>query len=280
MRGAKVFGVLVAGLLVSAVAFPEDAEVPPEDQAAVEGQPPVEGPPAEQGGEPQAEAPAEQEQPVAQAEAPTQPEASPSDARDEAVFSRIKGLVKKLDELDRKNIDFPFRNLEVAIRTEFLRRTEGKGGPSWIRKNAREADKMVAFDNLDLFLNYAQRLVSQIKKKKYTPKDLEQMKATAVKQVVDDCNGKRRVERGLASIGETPRGLSGTGKSELTRRRKLVARMVAGDDYEAINPKKFEDYGKVMKGKLLAAAREYDGLAKMMGTAPSSGKKSKGKKRR
>ncbi len=207
-----------------------------------------------------------------------------SNDRDEALFDHLKAVVKRLDAANRKGIDFPVKAIESAIRTEFLRRTDGDKSFSWLRrKNLRDADKSVAQDNMDLLLDYSDHLLSARLKKgkaKLKPADAADMKIMAAKAVIDSHNVvKKGRDRSLASLGEHPTGLSQIGKVEAARRKHLVAGLVAGEDYSPVQVKKVDEYGKKLKLLLTASAKEYEKLAAAINQGGGSGSK-KAKKRK
>jgi len=212
-----------------------------------------------------AEAAPVSEPPAAQAAAPETVQSAPADERNEALSVRLRELVKRLDAADRNGKVFPSKNIEAAIRAEFMRRTEGNNSLSWLpKRNTREADISVAQDNLELFLAYSERLLSLAKSnKKATKKEEDEAKAMSAKAVIDEYNGiqSKKSGRSLASLGSTPQGLSQVGKGELARRRRLVGGLVSGDDFRPLKVKKVDDIGKAYKAALTGAVKEYEAMA-------------------
>lgn len=185
-----------------------------------------------------------------------------SSERDEDLSQRIRDMVKRLDSADRAGKNLPVKAIERAIRAEFMRRTEGKTKISWLPGRLREADILVAQDNLELLLSYSERILTQMKpNKKYSKKEEEELLCMAAKGVIDQYNSPRRGSRGLASFGGPSQGLSAAGKNEIQRRRRLVGGMVAGEDYKPLTIKKIEDIGKAYKQTLLGAVKEYETMA-------------------
>ena len=268
--------ILLTSALValSALAAPKAAAADEEPAAAVPGAPP-ENLDAKDGDDaPAGQAPAPQaaNQPSAQAGRPNEVVAS-GGGRDQELFDRIKSIVKKMDAQNSKKLEFPSKAIETAMRAEFMRRTEGKNN-AWLRgRNIAEGDRSAALDNLELLVTYTERLLSMNKTKKKA-KELADLKIMAAKSVIDRFNSARRGERGPASVGLTPReGLGQTGRAEIARRRKLLAEMVAGEDYRPIEVKKIEDFGKRYKLKLQASVAEYEKLAQAMAGHSAGGKK-------
>jgi len=245
--------------------------------------------PAEPAQPPQAQAPSQeqQQQPAEQAASPqegsaVQPVASKSfDERDEFLFSRIKEVVKKMDKANKKGISFPVKPVEIAIRSEFMRRAEGNHSLVWIhRSQLRDSDKNVALDNLELLVNYARHLLAlntpARSKKKGKAQELE-LKLQAAKAVIDDYNSRRSGDRSLASLSESPTGLGKVGKEELARRRRLVGRLVAGSEYRAPYLGKIEDYGKALMDLLSASVREYEKFAAVINASDNGAGRKKSK---
>ncbi len=228
----------------------------------------------------QAEAPAPADEPVTAQANPSPAPNADAGGREDALQNRIKELVKKFDKFNRSGGDFPIPALETAFRTEFMRHADGK---SWIgKRHSKDADKNMALDNLDLLVTYTDKVLATVKaKKKYTPKDLEQLKVMAAKSVVDDYNRNRPAAgREVASLTTRPTGLSTSGKNEHARRKKLLAGLVTGGDYKAFEVKKIEDIGKQYKERLLASTKAYESFAKEMSVASSGGSKKSTKKKK
>lgn len=205
------------------------------------------------------------------------------DQREQQIFDRVKAIVKRLDAANGKEIEFPSKAIETAMRAEFMRRTENKNGIAWLKnKKLRDADLSVALDNMELLLTYTEKLASMNKKSSKKGKDLAkdhmEMKLLAAKSVIDRYNVARRGERGVASL-TAAQGLSAVGKAELARRRKLVAGLVGGEDYNAVQLKKIDEYAKRYRERLVASVQEYDKLASAMTGGGSSGGSKKPKKK-
>ncbi len=197
----------------------------------------------------------------------------PKNLRDQGIFDRIKTLVKRLDAQQRKGFEFPSKMVEAAIRSEFMRRTEGAEGPSWLKKRTRESDKEVALDNLEMLLAYAEKLSwshpGKSKDAKEAVNAVLEVKLLAAKAVVDRYNVRNTNGRRLASFsGFAPaKGLSGIGKIEAARRGVLTGGQVAGEDFQPITGKKFEDYAKKYRSTLVASVMEYEKLAALVAGA-------------
>ncbi len=234
------------------------ADPPAAEEAAEE----AVAPPTSQTTVPTAAAPVTQ-----QAVEPT----SGSDDRNEGIATRLRELVKRIDIADRVGKQFPFKNVETAIRAEFMRRTEGNTSISWLpKKKLRDTDMNVAQDNLELFITYAEKLAALTKgNKKRTKKEEDEMKLLAAKMVVDAYNvgTEKSGMRGLASMGG-PSGLSPTGKGELARRRRLTGGLVSGEDYKPLGAKKVDDIGKAYKAVLQGAVKDYEGMAVAINKQP------------
>jgi len=185
------------------------------------------------------------------------------DERNEALTVQLRDLVKRLDAADRNGKVFPLKNIETAIRAEFMRRAEGNNSISWLgKKKLKDADIAIAQDNLNFFLSYAKQVLQMTKSgKKLSKKEEEEMKLMAAKAVIDECNGYTKdATRGIASLG-TSQGLSPNGKAELQRRRRIEGGMVSGEDYRPLAAKKVDDIGKAYKAALAGAVKEYDAMA-------------------
>ena len=197
--------------------------------------------------------------------------------RDQGLFDRIKTLVKRFDAQERKGLEYPSKMVASAIRAEFMRRTEGGEGPGWLKRRSRDADKEVAMDNLEMLINYAEHLSwaqpsKKVKDAKEAAANALDVKLLAAKAVVDRYNVRRTASRNPASFsGFAPtKGLSPAGKAEVARRRMLTAGQVAGDDFQPITAKKFDDYAKKYRANLTATVVEYEKLAGLIagGTPP------------
>ena len=189
--------------------------------------------------------------------------ANGGDERNEALTVQLRDLVKRLDAADRNGKVFPLKNVETAIRAEFMRRAEGDNSISWLgKKKLKDADVAIAQDNLNFFLSYAKHLLQLTKSgKKLNKKEEEEMKLMAAKAVIDECNGTTKdAGRGIASLGSS-QGLGPNGKAELQRRRRIEGGMVSGEDYRPLGAKKVDDIGKAYKAALAGAVKEYDAMA-------------------
>jgi hypothetical protein len=260
-------------------AEPADApEEKPDDQAAADELPAQET-------APKAAAPAANNSPDSSSMSAAATAANASmDAEDEILFERIKGFVKRLDAADRKGIEFPVKSIDTAIRAEFLRRTEGNMSFSWVGKHhMRSADTAMARGNLALLIEYGEHLLSLCKKGK-VPKDkqLMDLKMMAAKAVIDNANSHLNTSREPASATGEKGTLSAVGKAEMMRREKLLAHMVAGNDYKAIAVKNIDEYGRHYKDAMISSTKEYDKLAAAinMGAESKKGAKAAPKKRK
>ncbi len=187
--------------------------------------------------------------------------------RDESIFDRVKALVKRFDAQQRKGLEYPSSVVETAIRAEFMRRTEGGTGPSWMKKRVREADKEMALDNLEMLLTYAEKLAWAGKKSgKDDAKAVLEAKILASKAVVDKYNYRRGSEGVNNHTAFSPTtGLSVAGKVELGRRRTLGAGLVAGDDYAPVTSKKYDEFAKKYRQALTLSVVDYEKLARLIG---------------
>lgn len=285
---SKYIMVILGGFLLSLPGFAEEApeENPPANQAqeesvpdapeVTETQPEVKEVVKEAAKEPKVTYTKEENETTGE-KAVKEAAAEEKNFRDQGLFDRIKTLVKRFDAQERKGLEYPSKMVESAIRAEFMRRTEGGEGPGWLKKRTRDADKEVAMDNLEMLIHYAERLgwaapSKKAKDAKEAAANALEIKLLAAKAVVDRYNVRRSGDRGPASFtGFAPtKGLSATGKAELARRRILTAGQVAGDDFQPITGKKFDDFVKKYRATLTATVMEYEKLAQLVagGTPP------------
>ncbi len=208
--------------------------------------------------------------------APQKPQPSGADIqlkkKDEWVFSRLKELVKRFDAASRRGVQYPIKQVETALRSEFMFRSDGNIHISWLFSNSLTfADKLVALDNLDLLIDFAERSISIAdeqhrggkKKKKVVLEDLD-LKLLAAKLVVDEQNKKSAAQRGLASVDRNNPSLTSTGHAEWMRRKRILGSLVAGEDYAGIPVQKVEDIGKRYREILAQSVKEYEALAAAM----------------
>ncbi len=275
----KFLTATLVGLTLNVSGYSEEAptEVPPPNQATDEVAPEGQSSAAAPEGQAASEAPAQYQPEAAATASQSSTKEVAEDHREEMVFDRIKTLVKRFDAQERNGMEYPSKPVENAIRAEFMRRTEGGNGASWLKKRSRNADKEVAMDNLDLLVTYAEKLswaAPAVATKKGKGQDPMEAKLLAAKAVIDKYNVRLAKDRSPASFtGFSPaHGLSPNGKLEIQRRRTLTASQVAGDDFTPITARKFDDYAKKYRQGLSAAVVEYEKLAKLIGggIAPAS----------
>lgn len=207
---------------------------------------------AEDGSEDEAVAEKEEsdETTTASNEEATEEAAPEKDERAEKLFKRLKGLVKKFDS---RTAAYPSPLVESAIRNEFLRQAEGKRDFAWLKgKTLEGADRSVAQDNFELFLNYAEKLGAT----KPKAKDADLL---VVKGLMD-----RYARKGIAA-NEPPEGLGKFGRAELKRQYALLGHLVSGPGYEPLKFAKLDDANKAYKARLVSARGEFEKLAKTMG---------------
>lgn len=260
---------LLVMALVSGLCFPvfaAEEEAAPESPAAETSETkPAEGTTAA------APAPeAVEKEPVAQA-------SGGGSERDQAFTERVRELVKRFDTGSRVGKQFPFKDIEMAVRAEFMRRTEGNTTISWLgKKSVNEMDVTLAQDNLDLFLTFTERLLTMTKKPKFSPREGEELKLMAAKAVIDEHNAQmgKSSGRGLASVGGSDE-MGPVGKAEMNRRRRLLGGLVAGEDYRPLKVAKSDEIGKAYKTALATAVKEYDAIATAINRATGGGAKGK-----
>ena len=196
---------------------------------------------------------------------PTSEEATsnePDEGRHEAIFARLKELIKRVDALNHAGSKFPSKTIEHALRTEFMRHADGKKEITWHpRKQLSDADVAIALENFELLLGYAEKLVDLARKRRQGKKsDTEdrELRLLAVKSVIDQWNSRKGGNRMPASAGEET---GPVGRMEIQRRKRLLAGLAAGDNYVGIPVKKIDDYGKKYKDALSTAAKEFEKFA-------------------
>ena len=196
--------------------------------------------------------------------------------RDEFIFQRLKELVKHFDAANRKESPFPEKTIETALRSEFMYRTDGNVQISWHPGAVLNySDKLVALDNLDLLIDYSEKLLwlsehgprrskKMAKKSKEPQVDWEsEMKLLAVKMAIDEQNSalSQKLHRGIASLEHGTMAPGPIGRQEWARHKKLLAGLVAGEDYTGFQVARIDDIGKRFKEVLQLGANEYVALA-------------------
>lgn len=187
--------------------------------------------------------------------------------RDEQIFKQLKDLIKRIDAASRKGVTFPVKPIEVALRTEFMRRVEKSFEISWYPKESLDGiDKAMAQDNLSLFIDFGSQLLRIAElthgyaKNSKSAAFGEEVKLLAAKAVIDTHN--RRFNGAQSNADKNPTMLGNAGLAERERKNRLLASMVAGESYMAIVVRNIDEYGKKYKSLLSISVKEYEKLAR------------------